>query len=145
MNDVAFVIRTDFEHPREWLRLQAAIAEPQTEDGFLAHVEFVDDPVHDGLTAPGLLAMFPPESDHSFAFLADTRALTHPDQPILVVNLFDYEEERPDRGRGPHYGTTFRVVPSEMWSVQNNLSIANMDWAEFADNVDIDGVFRGFG
>ena len=41
-------------------------------------------------------------------------------------------------------GRTFRVIPSEMWSVENNLSIANMDFAEFADAVDEDGVFRGF-
>jgi hypothetical protein len=31
-----------------------------------------------------------------------------------------------------------------MWGVENNLSIANMDYSEFADEVDPDGVFRGF-
>jgi len=31
-----------------------------------------------------------------------------------------------------------------MCSVENNLSIANMDFSEFADNVDKDGIFRGF-
>jgi hypothetical protein len=29
-------------------------------------------------------------------------------------------------------------------SIENNLSIANMDFAEFADSVNEDGVFRGF-
>jgi hypothetical protein len=29
-------------------------------------------------------------------------------------------------------------------SIQNNLSIANMDFEEFANSVDDDGVFRGF-
>jgi hypothetical protein len=28
--------------------------------------------------------------------------------------------------------------------VENNLSLANMDWAESAGNVEDDGVFRGF-
>jgi hypothetical protein len=28
--------------------------------------------------------------------------------------------------------------------VENNLSLANMDFHEFADNVGADGVFRGF-
>jgi len=28
--------------------------------------------------------------------------------------------------------------------VENNLSLANMDFEEFADSVDADGVFRGF-
>jgi len=63
--------------------------------------------------------------------------LTHPDRPIQVVNLYDYRA-------GPRSGDTFRVIPSEMWSVQNNLSLANMDWAEFADSTDEDGIFRGF-
>jgi hypothetical protein len=28
--------------------------------------------------------------------------------------------------------------------VENNLSISNLDWEDFADAVDSDGVFRGF-
>jgi hypothetical protein len=50
----------------------------------------------------------------------------------LVVDLF----EEP--------GRTFRAVPSAIQSIENNLSIANMDFWEFADNVDAAGVFRGF-
>jgi hypothetical protein len=50
--------------------------------------------------------------------------LSHPEHPILVVAL------REERSR------TFRVIPSEMWSVENNLSISNMDFHEFADAVD---------
>ena len=41
-------------------------------------------------------------------------------------------------------GRWFRVVPREAWAVQNNLSLANMDFVDFADSVDRDGVFRGF-
>jgi hypothetical protein len=41
-------------------------------------------------------------------------------------------------------GRTFRVIPSEMWGVENNLSLSNMDFFEFADAADEDGVFRGF-
>jgi hypothetical protein len=59
-------------------------------------------------------------------------SLTHPEHPILVVDLFDEP------------GRTFRVVPSEMWSVENNLSIANMGFEDFVGAVDRDGVFRGF-
>jgi hypothetical protein len=50
----------------------------------------------------------------------------------LVVDLYS------DRGR------KFRAVPSQVNGIQSNLSIANMDWEEFADNVDEDGIFRGF-
>jgi hypothetical protein len=41
---------------------------------------------------------------------------------------------------GQPYGAT---SPSELWAVENNLKIANMDWQEFAAAVDEDGVFRG--
>jgi len=51
---------------------------------------------------------------------------------VLVVDLYDEP------------GRSFRVVPQEAWSVENNLSISNMDFEEFADSVDADGVFRGF-
>ncbi|MEV6345449.1 hypothetical protein [Actinoplanes sp. NPDC051851] len=88
--------------------------------------------------------MAPATADHVIAFLVDAETLTHPDTPILVVKLDDNVEGLTDEGKGPRYGATFRVVPSEMWSVQNNLPIANMAWEEFADNVDGDGIFRGF-
>jgi hypothetical protein len=38
----------------------------------------------------------------------------------------------------------FRVVVSLLWSVENNLSLSNLDWADFAGNVGDDEVFRGF-
>jgi hypothetical protein len=38
----------------------------------------------------------------------------------------------------------FRALPSQIQSIQNNLSIGNMDFEEFANNIDPDGVFRGF-
>jgi len=31
-----------------------------------------------------------------------------------------------------------------MWDVENNLSLAILDFADFADAVDKDGIFRGF-
>jgi hypothetical protein len=41
-------------------------------------------------------------------------------------------------------GRVFRVVPSQILGIENNLSTANMDFDEFADSVGEDGVFRGF-
>jgi hypothetical protein len=119
--DVSLVIRTDFTHPHEWAGIQEAIAEPQTEDGFVAFVMFVDDRAYEGATPSQLLTMVPADVHHAVAFIVDTKALTHPDRPILAVNLYDYVEGLEDQGKGPQYGATFRVVPSEMWSIQNNL------------------------
>jgi hypothetical protein len=41
-------------------------------------------------------------------------------------------------------GQTFRVVPTAVWAVENNLSLANLGWEDFVRHLDGDGVFRGF-
>lgn len=40
-------------------------------------------------------------------------------------------------------GRTFRSVPTGIQSVENNRSIANLDFADFVGTVDPDGVYRG--
>jgi hypothetical protein len=52
--------------------------------------------------------------------------------PLLVIDLL----EEPTR--------EIRVIASEFWSIENNLSLANMDFDEFASAAREDGVFRGF-
>ncbi len=134
----ALVLRTDFADDDAWESLCAAIRAPfkpshgLTDVIFQAYVDFVSDPEYDGLTIEQLLSLLPQDSYYTFMFIADQTALSHPEHPILVVDL-DMEP-----------GRTFRVVPSEMWAVENNLSIANMDFAEFADAAAPDGIFRGF-
>ena len=58
--------------------------------------------------------------------------MAEPDHPLLVLDT------RIEPGR------SFRALPSQVQSIENNLSIANMDWEDFAGAVDADGVFRGF-
>jgi hypothetical protein len=126
----SLVLRTDFSDKCAWDSLCSAIRTPVGE--FQAYVDCVSDPKYNGLSAEQLVGLNPQGTGHRFAFLVDRTALEHPDHPILVVDLSDEP------------GRTFRVVPSAMWSVENNLGIANMDFAEFADAVGEDGVFRGF-
>jgi hypothetical protein len=129
--DNSLLLRTDFSDDAAWTALCEAVQEPSKE-GFKAFVDCVSDPVFDGLTVEQLVALAPKGDDRTFAILPDRIALTNPERPVLVVDL--YEEP----------GRTFRVIPREMWGVENNLSISNMDFCEFADNVDPDGTFRGF-
>jgi len=126
----SLVLRTDFSDEKARGAICAAIREPVAE--FRAFVDLVTDPEYDGITAEQLLLLIPQGWDHTFIFIVDRIALSHPEHPILVVDL--YTEP----------GRTFRVIPSSMWGVENNLSLANMDFAEFADAADQDGVFRGF-
>ena len=126
----ALVLRTDFSDTAAWEAICAAIRKPV--GAFKAVVDFVSDPVYDGISTEQLLSLIPQASNYTFIFIVDRIALSQPDYPILVVDL--YTEP----------GRTFRVIPSEMCSIENNLSIANMDFEEFAEAVDEDGIFRGF-
>jgi Domain of unknown function (DUF6924) len=126
------LIRTDFSDFAAWKAACARIATPSEEDGFLAVVEILDDPAYDGLTSEQLLAMAPESLNQAILIVADKIALSSTEVPLLVIAL------NRDRGR------EIRVIASELWGVENNLSLANMDFHEFADSVDEDGVFRGF-
>ncbi|MFC8848558.1 MULTISPECIES: DUF6924 domain-containing protein [unclassified Micromonospora] len=53
--------------------------------------------------------------------------------PLLVVNLNDRHETGP-----------FRTLPRQVQAIENNLSLGNMDFVEFARAAGPDGVFRGF-
>jgi hypothetical protein len=130
--DYSLVIRTDFTDDAVWEQLCRAIKEPQTKYGFQASVECISDETCAGLTPEAVVSVLPKGSSRQFVFLVDAQAIAQPDHPILVVDL----EERP--------GRTFRVIPAQAWSVENNLRIANMSFDDFACSVDPDGLFHGF-
>ncbi len=92
----------------------------------------MDDREFRGLTKEQLLDRVPNDYRHTFLLVVDTTATQHPELALLVLDLYA------DRGRA------FRAIPSQIQAIENNLSIANMSFFEFADNVDEDGVFRGF-
>jgi hypothetical protein len=123
-------LRTDFSNEASWKSLCASVQDPDNEFG--PNLDFVSDQQFDGLTADQLPSHLSEDSTLTFAFIIDHLALSHPDHPILVIDLHDQK------------GRTFRVIPSEIGIVENNLSIANMDFDEFATAVDKEGVFRGF-
>ncbi|MBL0888310.1 DUF6924 domain-containing protein [Myceligenerans indicum] len=67
----------------------------------------------------------------SFAFLADARSMA--DSTLLVVDLYEDSDT---------YLQTFRVAPEAVFTVEANLAIANLDFDDFASQVDDDGVYR---
>ncbi|MFE9324641.1 DUF6924 domain-containing protein [Nocardia sp. NPDC052278] len=132
-------IRTDFADDAAWAEtLDAALQPWDLGDGIRAYagITAVDDLRFEALTVAKLESLLPAPPPY-YLFLVDKRAITDPEHPILVV---DTSRENEDVVGFP----TFRVVPSEMPAVENNLSLANMDFEDFADSVDADGVFRGF-
>ncbi|MFD1545866.1 DUF6924 domain-containing protein [Nonomuraea guangzhouensis] len=139
-SDELLVIRTDFSAPPAWAAIRATLGPvvdnewilEDDEGEFIAPVQYLDDPAYEGATAEELLALLPEEYDLAFFVVVDEVAVRSPEMPLLLVDL------REERGR------QMRVVATELYSIEANLSIGNMDFAEFADAMDEDGVFRGF-
>ena len=125
------VVRTDFSDQAAWEALCEALQRP-TVAGFTAQVELLEDRGYEGLSARQLLAAIGQDYNHSFIAIADEAALRSQEQALLVIDLL----EEP--------GRELRAAAAAMWAVENNLSLANMSFEEFAAAVDGDGVFRGF-
>lgn len=130
-SDDSLVLRTDFSDDAAWEEICKVIISPVGD--FQACVEFVDDSAYDGLTVQDLTELVGEESEFTEIYLVDTVTIFDPEHPVLVVDVCDEP------------GRSFRVIPTEMWCVENNLSIANMDWEDFEESLDENGVFRGFG
>ncbi|WP_051795878.1 hypothetical protein [Streptomyces sp. NRRL S-87] len=125
------LVRTDFDHPEAWETLCHTLETP-TADGVHADVVTVDDPAYRGLTPEQVLDRAPDASGVRLVAVADTAALSTAELPLLTIDV----AAEPPR--------SLRVVAAELWSIDNNLSLAAMDYEEFADAADESGVFRGF-
>ena len=126
------ILRTDFSSHANWDSICAEIQKPVGILRFRANVEFLDDVVYAGITKEQLLKYIPHNYNHSFIVIVDQTTISQPDHPLLIVDLYERS------------GNEFRAIPSQIQGIENNLSIANMDFEEFAEAVDEDGIFRGF-
>ncbi|MBY4211970.1 hypothetical protein HQO42_23750 [Rhodococcus fascians] len=132
----SILVRTDFTDDAAWRTLmqdaQAVRAQPGGFDA-QAVLTTVDDREFDGWTGDMVLEL---DVDSGYLFVADARTFTDPERPILVLNTDPAEGEEFEKSN------SFRVAPEHLAPVENNLSIANLDFADFADRTDADGVFR---
>lgn len=132
VNDIGLVVRTHFSSDDAWQELRVILESPG-EDGFGASVTLIDDQRFRGIGVSDAMGLLPAAYKHPILVLADTTALTDHGIPLKVVSL----RESP--------GRCIRVMARELQTVEVNLSLANMDFDEFAAATDGDGVFRGFG
>jgi hypothetical protein len=130
LSKTAPLIRTDFSSGGAWQRLLSTVSHPP--DPFLFSMEIVDETANEGATVEELLAGIGDDRAYACFAVADSISISLPDHPLLVVDLME------ERGR------RFRAIASAIASIDNNLSIANMGFSEFANAVDESGVFRGF-
>ena len=134
------LVRTDNSDDVAWDELRELLGRPDA-DGFTASLTYVDDRAYDGVTLDGLLAMSFEDPEIPYLLIADRATMEHSEHPLLVVDLYrDEDDDEPPADDRP----MFRALPEQVASITANLEIANMDFEEFADRVDGDGVFRGF-
>ncbi|SEI63388.1 hypothetical protein SAMN05518849_101359 [Sphingobium sp. AP50] len=124
------LVRTDFSNDRAWERVIEAVSKPSV-DGFLANLNPVNDHRYDNADPFKLAEEADANTNVALIVIADSRTMIEPQMPLLCVDPI------PPGGQ-------FRCIPAELWGVENNVSLANMDFSEFASAVEADGVFRGF-
>jgi len=128
-SDLALMIRTDFSDESAWNEIREIIKTPV--DGFYAYVHYVEDRDYDGITRDQILELFRGHNQ-SFAMIVDETSIKNAEHPIRVIDLFN--DDHPE----------FRAIPSMIQSIENNLSIANLDFEDFSSAADPDGILRGF-
>ncbi|MBI3676751.1 MAG: hypothetical protein HY243_09060 [Proteobacteria bacterium] len=129
LTDDTPLIRVDFTDAAAWGRVTEEVRRP-TEDGYLASVHVFDDVTLAGRDPEELARIIAREGKHAICVFADGKTITHPDHPLLCIHLDTF--------------ASLRVIPSLLWSVENNLTLANMDFEEFTGSASDDGIFRGF-
>lgn len=135
-SEAPLLVRTSFGDDAAWASLVARVGAP-SQDGFLANVEVVDDQGYRDLPAERLRSLLPHGEYVTFFFVADDAALTDPECPLLLVPV--PQAQSPFLDEPPR--EQFRVAVESLWAVENNLSLANLDWADFADHTE-HGVYR---
>ncbi|WP_433652884.1 DUF6924 domain-containing protein [Micromonospora zamorensis] len=131
-NDLtSLVLRTDFTDDTAWEAVKAALRTWEGEDS----ATFVSDPKYKGVSLHELVDADNAASQDdrlTYLFLADATTMADVERPLLALDLADEP------------GRTFRVPPRWYTDVSTNLTIANMDFAEFANAIDRSDTYRGF-
>jgi hypothetical protein len=130
-SEIYLLVRTYFGDDAGWNALTAVIAEG-SEEGYFATVEYVDDRRFEGFSVEALEAAHPHRADGwDVMYVADERAIKEPAHPLLLVRVGSREE------------LPFRCRADLLYEVDANLSLANLDWDDFRDQVDESGVYGG--
>ncbi|MGA5220887.1 DUF6924 domain-containing protein [Streptomyces cinereoruber] len=134
----ALVIRTDFGDDESWSAVIGELWRPWGPDGeFPARVQVVDAPAWSGATADEVLAAVDGDEHLGVVFLADRHTMESPVRGLLALSTVREDEGDLD----PVYyqelidspePRDFRTVPAAVHEVHVNVSLGNMDFAEFA-------------
>jgi hypothetical protein len=149
-----WVICISFSNPQAWTLIKTQVAAPQLDAvsgmEFSANVRFIEQPAFANLSCLDIVRRLPAEYSGFVVFVVDEQTIEHQEHPLIVIGFAPQGDDSADFARNPSQTPAqdikfFRAIPSAIQSIENNLSIANMDFEDFANAVGKDGVFRGFG
>ena len=130
-SDIYLLVRTWFGDDAGWDDLCTVVTE-ETDEGFVAAPQIVDDPTFNGFTPEQLEAAHPHRDDGwDVLYIADELAISQPEHPILLLRVGNATDQ------------PFRCRGDRLYEVDANLSLANLDWDDFRDQVDASGVYGG--
>ncbi|NHA69415.1 DUF6924 domain-containing protein [Phycicoccus flavus] len=117
------LVRTDYSSDEAWTAALEDARAVHDDIGSGALLEPLESPELDGLGPDDLFQV------------AVADAQTMRDCTLIFVDLHPGEDGD---------AATFRCTPEQVEGVVANLTLSNMDFHEYADAADEDGVFRGF-
>jgi hypothetical protein len=148
-----WVVRASISSDQSWELIKKLVAAPQRDPlsgmEFTANVRFVKDPLFANLPIHDIVRSLPADYPGYLVFVVDAQSDQGNEHSLLVVGFAPQGDEPKDFDRKPNQTPleeirSFRALPSTIQSIENNLTIANMDFDDFRNAVDQDGVFRGF-
>lgn len=127
--DCCLLVRTDYSDDRAWQLVNDAIQTP-SEEGFTAGVTIIENPDWEGIDTARLIAALPETYRHPLLIVSDASTQSGSGFPLLVTEV----KHQPRR--------SMRVAAGSLWAVENNISIANLNWEDYANNISPDGIYR---
>ncbi|GAA1986363.1 DUF6924 domain-containing protein [Amycolatopsis minnesotensis] len=129
------IVRTDFSDHDAWETAWRDITALREywDDEVVLDATLIAEPGFDGCTGENLAELLLPYADEcDLVFVVDATTLASPEHPVLVLEI-DPEHEPP---------RSFRATPNALLDVEIQLSLANMDWEDFSESADPDGILR---
>ncbi len=125
--DKPYLIRVFTKNDSIWKRITNQIKTP-SKQGFIADLHIVEGGPFNTSFTKSMMTEPSPFYNYDFIIMADSLTFTQEPHTLLCQGLFENK------------GKSFRVLPQDIWKVENNLSTANMDFDEFIENCNNKGV-----
>ena len=128
------IVRTDFSDDHAWETAWRDLTLPRIywDDDVTLDVTLVALPEFEGWTGAELATLLSQADSYAVVLSVDAVTLASPEHPVHVTEI-DPELDEP---------RSFRATPHALLDAVIQLSIANLDWEDFSESVDPDGILR---